>query len=160
MPPFTRKLAKYTYNLLRYALGSVFIYSGSVKLLAVKEFAKTISRYDLVPDGLLAPVAIGLPIFELLAGIALLVPIPGALTAITAMLLMFVVVLWYGVLKNLDIDCGCFSSEELSGQDNLRQALYRDFIMLAACVYLYGYRFLHARREQPADSRLKFKQIL
>lgn len=156
----TSTWARYCSHLLRWALAGVFIYSGCTKLLAVKEFAKTISHYDLVPETLLAPVAIGLPVVELLAGLALLVPLPGALTAITGMLVMFVVVLWYGILKNLEIDCGCFSSEELKGQASLRMALYRDFIMLAACSYLYIYRFLSEKRSQSANGRLSIKNIL
>ncbi len=160
MPPLTSKPARYCYHLLRLALGGIFIYSGGVKLLDVKDFARIISRYDLVPEPLLAPVAIGLPAVELLAGLALLVPLPGALTAITGMLLMFVVVLWYGILKDLDIDCGCFSSEELEGQAGLRMALYRDFVMLAACGYLYGYRFLSAKRSPAVNGRLNIKNIL
>jgi hypothetical protein len=89
---------------------------------------------------LLAPVAIGLPLLELLAGIGLLFEIPGALSAIFGMLLMFCFVLWYGILKDLDIDCGCFSTEELKGQDSLRQALYRDLVMIAVCGHLFLYR--------------------
>lgn len=128
------------------ALSGVFIYSGVVKLFDVKGFAVLISEYGLVPSELLAPVAIGLPLFEVLAGVALLFEIPGALTAIFSMLLMFCAVLWYGILKNLNIDCGCFSTAELAGQESLRQALYRDFVMIAICGLLYLYRFLRLKR--------------
>ena len=128
------------YHLPRIILGGLFIYSGIIKLTDVHGFAVLISQYDLVPELLLAPVAIGLPMLELLAGIGLLFEIPGALSAIFGMLLMFCFVLWYGILKNLDIDCGCFSTEELKGQDSLRQALYRDLVMIAVCGHLFLYR--------------------
>ena len=93
-----------SYHLLRVILGSVFIYSGAVKLADVKGFARMISQYDLVPDQFLAPAAIGLPVIELLAGVGLIFEIAGALTAIFGMLLMFIAVLWYGILKDLDIE--------------------------------------------------------
>jgi uncharacterized membrane protein YphA (DoxX/SURF4 family) len=141
-------------------MGGIFIYSGAVKLLDVKGFARMISLYELVPDQLLAPVALGLPALELLAGIGILFEIPGALSAIFAMLLMFCSILWYGILKDLDIDCGCFSTAELKGQNSLRQALYRDFVMIAGCCYLYLYRLIRIRRELGAGVPVKFRKII
>lgn len=138
----------WSYHLLRFALGGLFIYSGAVKLADVEGFAAMVSQYQLVPDRLLAPVAYGLPAIELVAGLGLLFELPGALSAITGMLFMFITILWYGILKDLDIDCGCFSTEELKGHDSLRQALYRDFVMVAVCGYLYLFRYLRRRLGQ------------
>lgn len=148
------------YHLPRIALGGIFIYSGVVKLADVKGFASLISQYDLVPDLLLAPLAIGLPGLELLAGIALLFEIPGALSAIFAMLLMFCTVLWYGILKDLDIDCGCFSTVELQGQDSLRQALYRDFVMIALCGNLFLYRLLRLKQAVNSGWRKNIRLLI
>ncbi len=114
----------------------------------VKGFARMVSQYNLVPEQLLAPVAYGLPVIELIAGIGLIFEIPGALTAISGMLVMFIGILWYGILKDLDIDCGCFSTEELKGHDSLKQALYRDIVMTAVCGYFYIYRFMRVKRGQ------------
>ncbi len=147
------------YHLPRIILGGIFIYSGVVKLADVKGFARLISQYDLVPEQLLPPVAIGLPALELLAGIGLLFEIPGALAAIFSMLVMFCTVLWYGILKDLDIDCGCFSTAELKGHDSLRQALYRDFVMIAVCGNLFLYRLLRVRRNASAG-RIHLNKIV
>lgn len=143
---FSKNANFWSYRILRIAIAGVFIYSGALKLADVKGFANLVSQYQLVPEQLLAPVAFGLPAIELLAGIALLFEVPAALSAIFGMLLMFIFILWYGILKDLDIDCGCFSTEEIKGQDSLRLALYRDFAMVAVCLYLYTYRFLRERR--------------
>lgn len=123
--------------LIRFILGSVFLYAGVAKLLDPKAFARVISQYDLVPENLLAPVAIGLPVLEVLAGIGLFFAVRGSLSVIFGLLLMFVFVLWYGILKNLDIDCGCFSPQELKSQASLRHAFYRDIAMIAATGYLF-----------------------
>jgi len=160
VPSGLNTITFWSYHLIRVLMGGIFIYSGAVKLLDVKGFARMISSYDLVPDQLLAPVAIGLPGLELLAGIGILFEISGALSAIFAMLLMFCSILWYGILKDLDIDCGCFSTAELKGQNSLRQALYRDFVMIAGCCYLYLYRFLRIRRELGAGAPVKFTKII
>lgn len=148
------------YHFPRSLLAGIFIYSGVVKLADVKNFARLISQYDLVPDPFLAPVAVGLPVLEFLAGVGLLFEIPGALTAIFGMLLFFCTILWYGILKNLDIDCGCFSSAELKGHAGLRKALYRDFFMIAVCGSLYFYRFLRFKRQMIAGLPVFFRKII
>jgi uncharacterized membrane protein YphA (DoxX/SURF4 family) len=150
----------WAYRILRVIIGGVFIYSGAVKVLDVKGFARMVSQYNLVPDQLLAPVAYGLPIVELLAGFGLIFEIPGTLTAISGMLVMFIGILWYGILKNLDIDCGCFSTEELTGQDSLRQALYRDLAMIAVCGYFYLYRIVRIRRTQSSGRWPLLKKLV
>ncbi len=123
--------------LVRFSLGSIFIYAGFSKLLDPKAFAKVLSQYDLIPEGLLAPVSIGLPALEFLAGLGLIFAIRGSLSIIFGLLITFVIVLWYGILHNLNIDCGCFSPEEIKGYTSLRHALYRDIVMIAAAIYLY-----------------------
>ncbi len=149
----------WTYKLLRITLGAIFIYSGMIKIFDVKGFARMVSQYNLVPDQLLAPVAYGLPVLEVLAGIGIIFEIPGALTAIFGMLLMFITILWYGILKDLNIDCGCFSTEELKGQNSLRQALYRDGVMLVICCYFYLYRITQFKRKNE-EMRLNLKVII
>lgn len=150
----------WSYRLLRFALGGLFIYSGAVKLTDVKGFAAMVSQYQLVPDRFLEAVAYGLPLIELAAGLGLLFEVPGALSAIFGMLLMFITILWYGILKDLDIDCGCFSMEELKGQNSLRKALYRDFVMVFVCCYFYLYRLLRIRREQRPGTWANLRKIV
>jgi uncharacterized membrane protein YphA (DoxX/SURF4 family) len=124
-------------RLVRFSLGSVFIYAGLSKLLDPKAFAKIISYYDLVPESLLAPVAIGLPVLEVIAGIGLFFAVRGSLSVTFGLLVTFVFVLWYGILKNLNIDCGCFSPQELKSQASLWHAFYRDIGMITAVGYLF-----------------------
>ena len=128
--------------LIRLVLGLVFVYAGAVKLVDPKAFAKVISQYDIVPEFLLAPFAIGLPALEFLAGLGLLFNIRGSLAVISALLVIFILVLGYGILNSLDIDCGCFSPEELDARNNLQQAFYRDLLMIGAVFYLYAYKRL------------------
>jgi uncharacterized membrane protein YphA (DoxX/SURF4 family) len=154
------KINLWTYRMLRVVIGGLFVYSGAVKVMDVKGFARMVSQYELVPDELLAPVAYGLPVLELLAGIGLIFEVPWALTAISGMLVMFIGVLWYGVLQGLDIDCGCFSTEVLKGHDSLRKALYRDIVMVAVCGYFYLYRIVRIKSVQIADGWPIIKKII
>jgi uncharacterized membrane protein YphA (DoxX/SURF4 family) len=126
------------YQILRIGLAGLFIYAGVIKLLDPKAFAHTISSYDIVPEVFLPVVAVGLPLLETVAGVGLLFDIRGSLAVISGLLTLFVVVLGFGILKDLDVDCGCFGVDELVKQDSLRQALYRDLALIGIIVpYLY-----------------------
>lgn len=124
-------------RVIRWALGLIFIYAGGSKLLAPKAFARVISGYDLVPEPLLPVVAIGLPALELLAGVGLIFRIRGSLPVIAGLLLLFIAVLGYGIWQDLDVDCGCFTPEELVEKDGLKRAFYRDLAMMGAALFLF-----------------------
>jgi uncharacterized membrane protein YphA (DoxX/SURF4 family) len=142
--------------LTRLGLGIVFIYAGVVKLSAPKAFARIISQYDLIPDSLLPLAAIGLPTLEVLAGIGVILAVRGSLSLLFSLLVFFVIILWYGILSNLDVDCGCFSAEDLKSQAGLWQAFYRDWIMIGAALFLYLSRWLQSgsKRNLPFRSKI------
>ncbi len=140
------------YRGVRLALAVLFIYGGVVKLLDPHAFARTISAYDLVPDALLPVVAIGLPIVELLAGLALVFDLRGSLATIAGLFFLFLAVLGYGILQNLDVDCGCFGAEELDKQAGLRLAFYRDLAMAGIVIpYLYLSRWMRLKKEKAPE---------
>jgi len=134
-------LSLWSYRLVRFCLGLIFLAAGSVELSDPAAFADLISVYGIVPESLLPWVAFGLPAVEVIAGLGLIFDVRGSLSAILAMLAMFVFILWFGILKDLDVDCGCFSAEELEEHGALRGALYRDLWMIASVLYLYGWRW-------------------
>ena len=141
------------YHFLRLGLACVFIYAGLIKLLDPRAFAHAIAQYDLIPDGLLPLVAVGLPALELLAGLGLIVEIRGSLTLIAVLLLIFLVVLGYAIWHNLDIDCGCFTAEDLAGQEGLKMAFRRDLMMIGVTLFLYW------RRQSRAPQSLWIRKL-
>ena len=124
------------YHVLRLGLAGIFIYAGLIKLLDPRAFAHAIAQYDLIPEALLPLVAVGLPALELLAGVGLIFEVRGSLTIIAILLLIFLVILGYAVWNQLDIDCGCFTSDELDAQHNVKIAFWRDLIMMGAALFL------------------------
>jgi uncharacterized membrane protein YphA (DoxX/SURF4 family) len=145
------------YHVLRLGLAGIFIYAGFIKLLDPRTFAQAIAQYDLVPEGLLPLVAVGLPALELLAGVGLILEVRGSLSTVAMLLFIFLVILGYAVWHNLDIDCGCFTADELDAQHNIRTAFWRDLIMTGATVFLYR------RRRRRAPRRLwigKLRKLL
>jgi uncharacterized membrane protein YphA (DoxX/SURF4 family) len=141
------------YHFLRLALAGIFIYAGFIKLLDPQAFAHAIAQYDLVPEGLLPLVAVGLPALELLAGLGLIGEVRGSLTIIAILLLIFLVILGYAVGQNLDIDCGCFTADELDSQHHVKTAFRRDLVMIAATLCL------HWRRRSRPPRRLMIGTI-
>jgi uncharacterized membrane protein YphA (DoxX/SURF4 family) len=129
--------ALWPYRIFRIALGIIFISAGLPKLIDPKAFAKAVSMYEILPEQVLPIVAIVIPITEVLAGIGLILNIKGSLTVIAGLLAMFVTVLSYGILNNLDIDCGCSIPWESERHANLKSALYRDSAMLLIVMYMY-----------------------
>jgi uncharacterized membrane protein YphA (DoxX/SURF4 family) len=128
------------YHFLRLALAGIFIYAGVIKLPGPRAFAHAIAQYDLVPEGLLQLVAIGLPALEVLAGLGLILEVRGSLSTIAVLLLVFLVILTYAVSQNLDIDCGCFTADELDAQHSVTTAFWRDLMMIGATLFLYWRR--------------------
>jgi hypothetical protein len=81
---------------------------------------------------------VGLPLIETIAGLALVLDRPWGLHLITGLLALFVFVLGYGILGDLNVDCGCFGAEELDKRASLREAFYRDLVLIGVVApYLY-----------------------
>lgn len=135
----------WSYRLVRLLLAAVFIWAGATKLMDPRAFARLISGYGLVPESMLVPVAVGLPILELAAGIGLIFDVRGALSGITGLIALFLSVLGFGIFNNLDVDCGCFSLEELKARDGLWTAFCRDVGLLSMALYLFLRRTARTR---------------
>lgn len=136
------------YNYTRWILGGMFIYAGSTKLLEPQAFAVLIEAFGIVPESLLMPVAVGLPLLEVIAGLGLLFDIRGSLALMTGLLVLFMAVLGYGIWMGLDVDCGCFGPEdpETEAFHGLRLSLFRDLAMMAGVSFIYGRRRYRAIR--------------
>jgi uncharacterized membrane protein YphA (DoxX/SURF4 family) len=136
------------YRVIRWLLAAVFIYAGATKLADPKAFATLIDAYGIVPDPLLMPVAVGLPLLEVIAAVGLLADIRGSLAVIAVLMGVFIAILIYGIRMGLDVDCGCFGPEDIEARayHGLREALTRDFIMTAGILYLYACRYFRSIR--------------
>lgn len=125
------QLRKSAAFLLRWLLGGAFLWAGAVKLTDPKAFARSIDAFGLVPEPLLPPVAVALPVLELLVGLAVLRRWRGGLPAMAGLLLLFLAVLGYAMGQRLDVDCGCFSLAEQREHTSVQAAFVRDLLMLA-----------------------------
>jgi uncharacterized membrane protein YphA (DoxX/SURF4 family) len=97
---------------LRFALALVLFYASADKLLHPQNFAAIVAGYHVLPDALIAPVAVWLPWFELLLGLCLVSGIwcEGAVTLTAALFGVFWVLLIVSWARGIDVNCGCFST--------------------------------------------------
>lgn len=142
------------YRIVRISLGMVFVFVGLAKLLDPKAFARALSMYEILPEKVLPLVAVGLPLTEVIAGLGLMLNIHGTLTVIGGLLVIFVMVLYYGVFNGFDIDCGCSMPWEREERTSLQSALYRDLIMIGMVMYMYLWRWV-----SPYKNNIKLKSI-
>jgi len=117
--------------LFRIALGVIFVWASLDKLLHPAAFAASISHYRLVPLGAINLMAICLPWIELCAGVALVLGLwtRAGLLIVDGLLAIFIVAIVSALRRDLDISCGCFSTDPTSHQMT-RWTLYWDAIWL------------------------------
>jgi len=98
--------------LARIGLAGVFAYAGALKLADPNGFATDIANYRMLPEALVGPLAVGLPVLELVTALGLLWPAytQGAAALCALMLGGFAIAMAQTKLRGIDLDCGCFGA--------------------------------------------------
>ena len=138
----TRRTLLWADRLARCGLSLVFFFAAVPKLLDVHAFATTIDAYAILPDMLILPTAILLPIVEMAVAVGLLFNSWISKIGYAVLLLVFIALLSHSIWVGLDIDCGCFGPEdpEFSAFHGLRQALLRDIMLFVPLLYTFWYQ--------------------
>jgi uncharacterized membrane protein YphA (DoxX/SURF4 family) len=99
---------------LRFILGGTLLYAGWLKLIDMSGLAEAIGNYRILPYSLSNLPAILMPAVEIIVGICLIFGIwfDGALFLTSAMFATFVVAIESAIWRDLNIDCGCFSTSD------------------------------------------------
>lgn len=115
----------------RWGVGLIFVYAAVPKLLDVEGFSRTVDAYGLVPDVLVAAVAVLLPLSEIVIATGLFIKKKIAVYSSLGLLFLFMVVLGYAIWMGYDIDCGCFGSDdpEYTAFNGLKFAFARDVLL-------------------------------
>jgi uncharacterized membrane protein YphA (DoxX/SURF4 family) len=92
------------------ALGIFFVVAALPKVVDPPAFAHMIYNYRIVPGAFVNLMALVMPWFELLTGIALILGIWTRASAalIGALLLVFIAAIAFNLARGNAIDCGCF----------------------------------------------------
>jgi putative oxidoreductase len=118
----------------RWIVGGVFVFASLDKLANPAGFAQAIFHYRILPISLLHPVALLLPMTELILGLSLLLGPARRGSALLAGLLtiVFMAAIGSALARGLDITCGCFHTE--GGHSVGLSLLLRDVGLLALCL--------------------------
>jgi putative oxidoreductase len=118
-------------SLLRIALGVVFIAASLDKIQNPQSFADNIANYRVMPYQLVNLVAVTLPWVEIVTGSLLVTGIWIRTNAliVSGMLVVFSLAILQALLRNLDISCGCFSTDP-AAYKMTRLTLYWNLIWL------------------------------
>ena len=113
-PAPSRSLLYWVTIAIRLVLSAVFLYSAVTKIADVYSFGLVLQSYDLLPDTMIKPLAILLPLVELVLGAAVLFK-PTARYAslgigLISLLFTFVMISKWGVV--MPYGCGCFGPTE------------------------------------------------
>lgn len=137
--------ARVAHWLVRVPLAALFLWTGVEKLIAPDDFAAAIAGYRVLPSDLIGLAAVGLPVLEVVAGLALLWPsyAQGAAVLCAAMLVIFAGGMAQSRLRGINVDCGCFGAAVESQVSWLKVTLNLGLAMLAvwtsrARVSLFG----------------------
>jgi len=95
---------------LRFVVASLFLTSSITAISDPTAFATDIDNYRMMPDGLIGPMAVGMPLLELLVALALVTGVHarGAALVASAMLVVFAIAMVQAIVRGIDLDCGCF----------------------------------------------------
>lgn len=97
-------------TVVRLALATVWLVSGSLKLADPGQTFVAVQAYDVLPPGAVGWVATTLPLIELLLGLALLAGLRVRLFGVCSavVLVAFIAGVTQAWARGLTIDCGCF----------------------------------------------------
>jgi uncharacterized membrane protein YphA (DoxX/SURF4 family) len=134
------KTRQYILFALRIGLGTVFLYSGIIKIGDTAAFAGSVASYKILPYFMNFLVAATIPWVEALCGLLLIVGYRVKATAgiVAAMNVLFIVLLASTIIRGLDIDCGCF--RQGGEKTSAWTAILRDILFLSAALTLFSAR--------------------
>jgi len=123
---------------LRLVLGAIFIVAGASKIGHGAEFAAQIAGFRILPQPVIAPMALALPFLEVLLGGYLVL---GLFTRTAGWIAVLLLALFDGaiasaVIRGMTVSCGCFGPNDKTVTTWAEVARDAIFVLLAVIVAL------------------------
>ena len=122
--------------LLRVLLGALLVITGVLKIGHAPDLASAIAGFRLLPPGVIEPMAVLLPVFEVILGVYLLA---GLFTRIAgwiavAQFLLYAAAIASAVLRGIPANCGCFGPGDQATADWPHVAFDLGLAAIAWCI--------------------------
>jgi putative oxidoreductase len=119
-------------------VGGAFIYAGAIKIGGPQSLADTVAEFGVLPNFAIVAFALGLPIFEILAGLLVASGLStrvGAL-AVALAIVAYIAAIGSALARGLTINCGCFGAAPAT-RAGMWLDLARDLAILGAAAIVY-----------------------
>jgi uncharacterized membrane protein YphA (DoxX/SURF4 family) len=123
---------------LRIVLGAIFVVAGASKVGHADMFAAQIAGFRILPQALIAPLALGLPFLEIMLGGYLILGLFTRASAWVAvgLLAAFDLAIASAVVRGMSVSCGCFGPNDATVTTWAEVARDAVFVVLAVIVAL------------------------
>ena len=139
---------------VRVAIGIVFLVAGAAKVGHAAEFAVEIAGFRLLPPAVIGPMALGLPLLEIVLGACLVL---GVFTRTVgwiavAVFAVFDLAIASAVVRGMTVSCGCFGPNDTTVTTWAEVARDAVLVVVAIVVALRapGMLALDRRMENPS----------
>ncbi len=151
-PKLFKRIREKSGLILRWILGLIFVWAGTVKILNPEDFLVSLYGFEVaLPEFVLRLTTVVLPWVELLCGLAVLfgIWIESVLLLLSSLLVVFILATGQAWARGLEISCGCFgtSLEETTFLGSVSFAFFRAIVLLIVALYLW-----FGSRQDPAVS--------
>lgn len=132
-------------RLLYGLVGAFFGIAALVKIADPEAFFSSLLTYQVFPRELALGLALYAPLLELIVAVCLIVGFwrAGASLLTAFMLLLFIALVVQGLARGLELDCGCFGSNQLQTPGDYALKIGQNVLLL---VSLFAARFLEPQR--------------
>lgn len=125
----------------RLALGGVLVVAGALKVSDPNAAIRAVTAYQLLPSDLATLVGYGLPFFEIMLGLLLVVGLATRASAATAgvLMLVFIAGVASAWARGLSIDCGCFGGGGATADPQYLPEILRDLLFVGLATWLVAF---------------------
>jgi uncharacterized membrane protein YphA (DoxX/SURF4 family) len=144
--------------IVRFGLGSIFLYAAYDKLLHPNQFAEIIIDYEMLPLWIINIVALWLSALEAIVGVCVILGVWVRANALlmSGLMVIFITGIVVALARGAEgLHCGCFSTSP-DGEPRTWISLWQEILIFAGCVLL---RVIHCHTAEAVQEPRKSENL-